>query len=154
MRVYLIPVYAWTHPKYDNAARVAVCNRKQGFGPKHLHLEDTLGFFGGGVEEGETPMGALWRELREELPCFLEGRPDLALKLVYDDGAVMVYVVDAGVWTQAEYQRLAGSCTEGAVDAVFSRPDLDLGQLRQHLEAMNPLGFFVRDALVEVLWDG
>lgn len=74
MRVYLIPVYAWTHPKYGNTAQVAVCNRKQGFGPKHLHLEGTLGFFGGGVEERETPMGALWRELREELPRFF-GKP-------------------------------------------------------------------------------
>ena len=146
MRVYLIPMYFWTPPKHPYTARVAICNRKCGFGPHDLIYEDTLGFFGGGVEAGETPEEALRRELTEELPSFEYS----ILEKVYGSEDFVVFSVEAGIWSQEEYQKLAGTCNEGFVHAVFSRPDLSQEQFLQHLQNMRPLGPFVVESLAKV----
>lgn len=152
MRVYILPIYTWTHPKYGNTAHVAVCNRKQGFGPKQLALEGALGLFGGGVEKGETPIEALMREIQEEIPALLSGLPDLQEKLclVFSNPTTQIYTVEAGVWTQQEYQKLAASCTEGAVDALYIRPE----GLDALLKTQNLLSPVIEEVLLQIFSQG
>lgn len=54
---------------YDDKTRRLLLNRKDGLLPPNLAaFEGLIGLFGGKIEDGETPMEGLIRELNEEIP--------------------------------------------------------------------------------------
>ena len=60
-------------------------------------FQDKWGLFGGGVDEGETPEAALWREIKEELDISLKeaklvGEYQYGLEELQEEGRVFVFI--------------------------------------------------------------
>ena len=126
VRHYLLPVYTCKNPRCSEAYLVGLVNRKRSMPDKLWRWTGALALFGGGQDPGEDVLATLRREMKEELPALaITGLTDEHTRRV--EGELFPFTVTplfCGAWTQKEYQRLAGSCAEGAVDWVTYRPSL------------------------------
>ncbi len=126
VRHYLLPIYTCTDARCREPYLVAVVNRKRAMPDKLWRWTGALALFGGAAEPGEDTLAALRREMQEELPVLaLDGLGSLQTREV--TGELFTFTVTpllCGAWTQEEYQRLAASCAEGAVDWIAYRPSL------------------------------
>ena len=116
---YAVLVFRYKHRK-DTAFQWGVlCNGKRLMPPKLAQFEGTTSFFGGKIEDGETPQGAMERELREELAWsadFDAMGPGIRLD---DMGGAAFFAVDIGVLDEDRLRGYASVCAEGIVDPVL-----------------------------------
>jgi len=113
MRVYLIPVFEIRLKGYDSPQWGAILQRKRMMSAPWAFLEGTASFIGGGMDDGETSLQAILREAKEELGLMLD---DEQLSLFAQTENFYFYTLYIGELTQADFQKLAGANTEGALD--------------------------------------
>lgn len=118
-RVYVVLTGMFSHPKYNCTYPVAFVNRKMFMPARWMAWQGKVGFFGGGLEEGETPEEGALREIREELPGFHTPSQENLVKC-HEDEKIIVFKYDIGKIDQTLYQTLSSFCTEGLVDVLDS----------------------------------
>jgi hypothetical protein len=69
IRVFVLPILLWKHPKDEKPRPIAIVNRGTLYKSSlATEYEGKLKLFGGLVEKGESVTAALQREVNEELP--------------------------------------------------------------------------------------
>lgn len=79
-------------PLEESTGRILVQDRRG-------HKPPPWGFFGGGIESGETPRQALMREIGEELSFRLEGEPLTDLGTVWGQTQTLSFTLCAFAWS-------------------------------------------------------
>jgi len=114
MRHFALPIYAFTHPKYNETQKFALVNRKRLMPNKLAKFEGMVGLFGGAAEPGEDAETALRRELLEELGMLL---PAHIVTEQYEGFTVSTFYLEEAL-DQELLKELSGRCNEGVVDIL------------------------------------
>jgi len=117
---YAVLVFRYKHRKDTTFQWGVLCNGKRLMPSKLAQFEGTTAFFGGKIEDGETPQGAMERELREELLLSYEELDSLHPFVPLDStGGAAFSAVDIGVLDEDRLRDYASDCAEGIVDPVM-----------------------------------
>lgn len=117
---YAVLVFRYKHRKDTDFQWGVLCNGKRLMPSKLAQFEGTTAFFGGKIEDGETPEDAMERELREELAWNDEDFDTMGHLIRLDSmGGAAFFAIDIGVLDEDRLSSFASGCAEGIVDPVL-----------------------------------